>query len=91
MGGLSIAHFLILAVLVLLLLGGSRFSTMMGDFAKGIKTFKRDIADDPQVPYVRDHSAPSDVRHDGRGAQQPSDEPLSRASASHAVRDDESA
>jgi len=46
MGGLSIWHLLILAVLLLLLFDGSRFSAMMGDVAKGLKSFKQGMADD---------------------------------------------
>jgi len=46
MGGFSIWHILILAVLVLLLFGGNRFSAMMGDVAKGIKSFKQGMADE---------------------------------------------
>jgi sec-independent protein translocase protein TatA len=46
MGGFSIWHILILAILVLLLFGGSRFSNMMGDLAKGMKQFKQGMADE---------------------------------------------
>ena len=46
MGGFSIWHILILAVLVLLLFGGNRFSAMMGDVAKGLKSFKAGMADE---------------------------------------------
>ena len=46
MGGLSIWHLLILAVLLLLLFGGNRFSSMMGDVAKGLKSFKQGMADE---------------------------------------------
>ena len=46
MGGLSIWHLLILAVLLLLLFGGNRFSAMMGDVARGLKSFKEGMADD---------------------------------------------
>jgi sec-independent protein translocase protein TatA len=46
MGGFSIWHILILAVLVLLLFGGNRFSAMMGDVAKGLKSFKQGLSDD---------------------------------------------
>jgi sec-independent protein translocase protein TatA len=46
MGGFSIWHILIFAVIVLLLFGGNRFSAMMGDVAKGIKSFKHGIADE---------------------------------------------
>jgi sec-independent protein translocase protein TatA len=46
MGGFSIWHILILAIILLLLFGGNRFSSMMGDVAKGIKSFKAGMADD---------------------------------------------
>ncbi len=46
MGGFSLWHILILAVLVLLLFGGNRFSAMMGDVAKGLKSFKHGLSDD---------------------------------------------
>ena len=46
MGGFSIWHILIFAIIVLLLFGGNRFSNMMGDVAKGIKSFKQGMADD---------------------------------------------
>ena len=46
MGGLSIWHILILAIILLLLFGGNRFSSMMGDVAKGLKSFKQGMADE---------------------------------------------
>ena len=46
MGGFSIWHILIFAIILLLLFGGNRFSSMMGDVAKGIKSFKAGMADD---------------------------------------------
>ncbi len=39
--GLSLPHILIFAVIAILLLGGGRFSNMMGDVAKGVKNFKK--------------------------------------------------
>ncbi|MEH3105994.1 MAG: twin-arginine translocase TatA/TatE family subunit [Sphingomonas fennica] len=44
--GLSLPHILILAVVAVLLLGGGRFSAMMGDVAKGVKQFKKGMAED---------------------------------------------
>ena len=49
MGGFSLWHILILAILVLLLFGGSRFSNMMGDIAKGMKSFKQGLSDDDEA------------------------------------------
>ena len=48
MGGFSIWHILIFAVILLLLFGGNRFSAMMGDVAKGLKSFKQGMADDDE-------------------------------------------
>ena len=49
MGGLSIWHWLIVGILVLLLFGKGRFSDMMGDVAKGLKSFKKGIAEEETV------------------------------------------
>ena len=46
MGGFSIWHILIFAIILLLLFGGNCFSSMMGDVAKGLKSFKQGMADD---------------------------------------------
>ena len=51
MGGLSIWHLLILGAVVLLLFGGKgKISDIMGDFAKGIKSFKKGLADEDAPP-----------------------------------------
>jgi sec-independent protein translocase protein TatA len=50
MGGLSPLHILIFAVVAILLLGGGRFSNMMGDVAKGVKQFKKGMAEDDDEP-----------------------------------------
>lgn len=49
MGSMSLMHWLIVGILVILLFGGSRFSNMMGDVAKGIKQFKKGMAEDDEV------------------------------------------
>lgn len=46
MGGFSLVHWIILGIVILLLFGGNRFSAMMGDVAKGLKSFKKGMADD---------------------------------------------
>lgn len=46
--GLSLPHILILAVVAVLLLGGGRFSAMMGDVAKGVKNFKKGMAEEDE-------------------------------------------
>ena len=46
MGGFSLWHILIFAIILLLLFGGNRFSAMMGDVAKGLKSFKQGMSDE---------------------------------------------
>jgi sec-independent protein translocase protein TatA len=45
MGGLAPSHWLLLILVVLLLFGSGKVSGLMGDFAKGIKSFKRQMAE----------------------------------------------
>jgi sec-independent protein translocase protein TatA len=54
MGFGSPIHWIIFAVLAILVLGGGRFSNMMGDVAKGIKQFKKGMAEEDEP--VRDPS-----------------------------------
>ena len=49
MGSMSLMHWLIVGILVILLFGGSRFSNMMGDVAKGIKQFKKGMSEDDEA------------------------------------------
>ena len=52
MGALSIWHILVLAVVALLLFGGrGKISDLMGDVAKGIKSFRAGL-NDPEDPKV---------------------------------------
>ena len=50
MGGLSPLHILIFAVVAILLLGGGRFSNLMGDVAKGVKNFKKGMVEEDEEP-----------------------------------------
>lgn len=44
--GLSLPHLIVLALVVLVLFGRGRISEMMGDFGKGIKSFKQGMAEE---------------------------------------------
>ncbi|MEM7774142.1 MAG: twin-arginine translocase TatA/TatE family subunit [Pseudomonadota bacterium] len=46
MGATSIWHWLIVLVIVVLLFGRGKISEVMGDVAKGIKSFKKGMSDD---------------------------------------------
>lgn len=43
---------LIIALVILVLFGGGRISDMMGDFGKGVKNFRRNLADDDAAPQL---------------------------------------
>lgn len=48
--GLSFSHLLIVLVVVLLLFGRGKISELMGDVAKGIKSFKKGLSEDDEQP-----------------------------------------
>ena len=55
MGGLSIWHWMLVLAVVLVLFGGAgKVSGLMGDFAKGIKSFKKNMADDESMEATAD-------------------------------------
>ncbi|KMO24191.1 twin-arginine translocase TatA/TatE family subunit, partial [Methylobacterium indicum] len=53
MGGASIWHWIVVGVIIMLLFGRGKVSDLMGDVAKGIKAFKKGMADDDPVPDTR--------------------------------------
>ncbi|HWH17615.1 MAG TPA: twin-arginine translocase TatA/TatE family subunit [Allosphingosinicella sp.] len=50
MGGFSLWHWLVVGIIILLLFGKGRFSDMMGDVAKGLKSFKKGLSEDEDKP-----------------------------------------
>ena len=82
MGSFSIWHWLIVGGVALLLFGGKgKISDIMGDVAKGIKSFKKGLSDDDaQQPPVEtakpaepmrtiDHQPQAEVKKAGDGAK----------------------
>ena len=49
MGSLSIWHWIVVIVVVLLLFGRGKISELMGDMAQGIKAFKKGMQDDEKT------------------------------------------
>ena len=66
MGSFSIWHWLIVLVVVLLVFGRGKIPELMGDMAKGIKSFKKGMADD-------------DVADDAKTVEHRADEALNTA------------
>lgn len=66
MGSFSIWHWLIVLVVVLLLFGRGKIPELMGDVAKGIKSFKKGMTDDDATA--------ADKGVDGKTVEHKSDE-----------------
>jgi len=60
MGSLSIWHWLIVILVLLLLFGSGKVSHLMGDFAKGIKSFKKNMAEDEDASMANDKDKPAE-------------------------------
>jgi len=64
MGSFSLWHWVIVLVIVMVLFGGrGKISELMGDMAKGIKTFKKGMADEDseKQPPTIDHDPGSPI------------------------------
>ncbi len=60
MGSLSIWHWMIVIVVVMLLFGGrGKLSNLMGDFAQGIKAFKKGMSEDDSTAQAKPEPAKS--------------------------------
>jgi sec-independent protein translocase protein TatA len=69
MGSFSPIHWILIVLVIVLLFGGGRVSGLMGDVAKGIKSFKKGMADDsdetpPAKPAQR-------IEQSGKTVEQP--------------------
>ena len=66
MGSFSIWHWLIVLVIVLLVFGRGKIPELMGDMAKGIKSFKKGMADDDKTADAKPDSMKTiDSKADG--------------------------
>ena len=53
MGSLSIWHWIVVVVVVLLLFGRGKISELMGDMAQGIKAFKKGMSEDEKTAEAK--------------------------------------
>jgi sec-independent protein translocase protein TatA len=60
MGSMSLIHWVIVIGVIVLLFGRGKISDLMGDVAKGIKTFKKGMAEDDSA----EKSPPPTIEHD---------------------------
>ncbi len=78
MGGFSLVHWLLFGALVLILFGKGRVSDLMGDVAKGVRSFRKGLADDdsatpPPSPPAADSQTPPPPNARLSSADQPID------------------
>ena len=76
MGGLSLWHWLVVIIIVLLLFGKGRISDMMGDLGKGLKSFKQGMADEDEkkpAPPAEPRQLPRDQQPIDITPNQPSE------------------
>lgn len=62
MGSMSLMHWIVVLVIILLIFGAGRLPRVMGDFAKGIKAFKAGMKEDNEMaarPEVTPRLPPS--------------------------------
>ncbi|ACL57165.1 twin-arginine translocase TatA/TatE family subunit [Methylobacterium nodulans] len=84
MGGASIWHWIVVGVIVMLLFGRGKVSELMGDVAKGIKAFKKGMADEdqPQAPVANQSPPPVSATEPVRTLPPHQGEPAPAANAS---------
>ena len=79
MGGLSIWHWLIVGGVVLIVFGGKgKISDIMGDVAKGIKSFKKGLSEDNEKAEIQPPSDPPVRTIDHKSAADPAKFPETR-------------
>jgi sec-independent protein translocase protein TatA len=49
MGAFSLTHWLIVLAIIMILFGAGKLPRMMGDFAKGLKLFRKEMNEHDQV------------------------------------------
>jgi sec-independent protein translocase protein TatA len=81
-GGFSAWHWIIVALVVLVLFGRGKISETMGDFGKGIKSFKKGLGEDETRPQQQTPPPPAP-----QIAPPPSEQPAAAAEPAAATTD----
>jgi sec-independent protein translocase protein TatA len=72
MGSLSIWHWMIVLAVGLLLFGGrGKVSDLMGDVAKGIKSFKKGLAEDDSADAPKSDAPIKSIDHQAAAGEAP--------------------
>jgi sec-independent protein translocase protein TatA len=78
MGSFSLVHWVVLILVVILLFGRGRISDLMGDFAKGINSFKKGLAEGETPPAPTAVIPPPQVTNAGSSPVQPTSDEVRR-------------
>jgi len=77
MGSMSVWHWILVLAVGLLLFGGrGKISDLMGDFAKGIKSFKKELSEDEKAETEPVKTDPKPIDHQPTPASTPSATPV---------------
>ncbi|HTH98970.1 MAG TPA: twin-arginine translocase TatA/TatE family subunit [Stellaceae bacterium] len=76
MGSLSLFHWVIILAVVLLLFGSGRITNVMGDFAKGIKAFKKGLNDEDEAKLANNAKTADNSGFQGQPAGQAAGQPV---------------
>ena len=71
--GISFWQILVIAILALLLFGRGRISDLMGDVAKGIKSFRKGLSEDEDKAILEDEKGKAESAMDITPEKQPQD------------------
>jgi sec-independent protein translocase protein TatA len=83
MGSLSIWHWIVVLLVVMVLFGGrGKISSLMGDFAQGIKAFKKGMSEDDKSADVKAEPAKT-IDHQATAGAPPKTESERRAEGAH--------
>ncbi len=89
MGFGSIWHWLLVILVLVLLFGSGKISGLMGDLAKGIKSFKKEMSEDGAAPEAEPEPEPEPepkvIEHHTEKPAQPKPRPAARAKAPRAA------
>jgi sec-independent protein translocase protein TatA len=85
MGFGSIWHWLLVILVLVLLFGSGKISGLMGDLAKGIKSFKKEMSEDETEPEAEPEPEPKVIEHRTEKPAAAKPRPAARAKAPRAT------
>jgi sec-independent protein translocase protein TatA len=75
MGSFSIWHWMIVLLIVIVLFGRGRVGEIMGEFGKGIKSFKQGMNEDDDKPVAKPVHSLEGPHHEAKPATEAAKEP----------------